>query len=99
MPGEKVILPALKKFSAAVTAKMTALTAGEPEDQLRGPLEASMQEVGHALALKVVSTGEPPDEPTSVPHKKNRLPLSDQLPHSSRFILHTYAAIFPTAPW
>ena len=58
MPYEKAILAALKKFADGVTAKMTTLTAGEPEDQLRGPFDAFMQEVGQALAQKVVCTGE-----------------------------------------
>ena len=31
MPDDKAILAALKKFADAVTAKMTTLTAGEPE--------------------------------------------------------------------
>ena len=56
--SEKDILQALKKFAEAVTAKMNQLTAGEPEDQLRGPFEVFMQEVGQALALEVVCTGE-----------------------------------------
>ena len=58
MPDEKAILAALKMFASTVTAKMTTLTAGEPEDQLRAPLETFMQEVGHALARKIVCTGE-----------------------------------------
>lgn len=58
MADERLILVALQKFSDSVTAKMTTLTVGEPEDQLRGPFEVFMQEVGQALALKVVSTGE-----------------------------------------
>ena len=58
MPDDKVILAALKKFADSVTAKMTTLTVGEPEDQLRGPFEVFMQEVGQALALKVVCAGE-----------------------------------------
>jgi hypothetical protein len=36
MPDEKGILAALKKFAATVTAKMTTLTVGEPEDRLGG---------------------------------------------------------------
>lgn len=32
---EKTVLAALRKFAGAVMAKMTTLTAGEPEDQLR----------------------------------------------------------------
>ena len=55
---EKAVLAALQKFAGAVTAKMTTLTVGEPEDQLRGPFEVFMQEVGQALARKVVCTGE-----------------------------------------
>ena len=58
MPDDKAILAALRKFADAVTAKMNTLTVGEPEDQLRGPFETFMQEVGHALAIDVVSTGE-----------------------------------------
>ncbi len=58
MPDEKAILAALKTFAATVTAKMTTLTAGEPEDQLRGPLETFIQEVGHALGRKIICTGE-----------------------------------------
>jgi hypothetical protein len=58
MTSEKAVLDALQKFADAVTAKMTTLTAGEPEDQLRGPFENLMEDVGRALARKVVSTGE-----------------------------------------
>ena len=58
MPAEVPILAALKKFADAVTAKMTALTAGEPEDQLRAPFEAFMQEVANTLHVAVVCTGE-----------------------------------------
>jgi len=58
MPDEKATLAALQRFADAVTAKMKALTPGEPEDQLRGPFETFIQEVGRALALKIVCTGE-----------------------------------------
>jgi len=58
MPDDKAILAALKKFAHAVTAKMNTLTVGEPEDQLRGPFETFMEQVGKALSLKVVCTGE-----------------------------------------
>jgi hypothetical protein len=57
-PELAAILAALRKFADAVTAKMSTLTAGEPEDQLRGPFEVFMVEVGKALAIKVVCTGE-----------------------------------------
>ena len=36
------IREALGDFAEAVAAKMTQLTAGEPEDQLRGPFENFM---------------------------------------------------------
>ena len=58
MPDEKAIFEALRKFADAVTAKTNTLAAGEPEDQLRGPFETFIQEVGQALSLEVVSTGE-----------------------------------------
>jgi len=35
MPDDTAMLTALKKFADSVTAKMTTLSAGEPEDQLR----------------------------------------------------------------
>lgn len=60
VPGTKedAVFAALRKFAASVTAKMTTLTAGEPEDQLRGPFEVLMQEVGQAIARPIVCTGE-----------------------------------------
>ena len=56
--SEQHILQSLKKFAEGVTAKMSQLTAGEPEDQLRAPFEVFIHEVGQALALEVVCTGE-----------------------------------------
>ena len=58
MPDEKAILAALRKFAETVTVKMTQLTTGEPEDQLRSPFETFMQEVGRMLASDVVCIGE-----------------------------------------
>jgi hypothetical protein len=58
MPNEKAVLVALQRFADSVTAKMTTLTVGEPEDQLRGPFGTFMEEVGRALVVKVVCTGE-----------------------------------------
>ena len=58
MPDIKPVLAALRQFAGAVTAKMSQLTAGEPEDQLRAPFETFMQEVARGLSLKVVCTGE-----------------------------------------
>ncbi|MBN2208556.1 MAG: N-6 DNA methylase [Candidatus Coatesbacteria bacterium] len=52
------IYQALQTFAEAVTAKMTQLTSGEPEDQLRGPLESFMGDAGPALGFSVVCTGE-----------------------------------------
>jgi len=51
---------ALRTFAAAVTAKMTQLTAGEPEDQVRGPFENFMAGVATALGWNVVCIGETP---------------------------------------
>ena len=51
---------ALQAFASAVTAKMTQLTAGEPEDQVRGPFENFMAGVAAALGWNVVCTGETP---------------------------------------
>jgi hypothetical protein len=58
MPNNNGVFDALKKFADTVTAKMNTLTAGEPEDQLRGPFEVFMNEVGRALAVNVVCAGE-----------------------------------------
>ncbi len=54
------IYNALQEFAAAVTAKMTQLTIGEPEDQVRGPFENLMADVAAALGWNVVCTGETP---------------------------------------
>ena len=75
MLGETAILHALQNFAETVTAKTTTLTLGEPEDQLRGPFEAFIQEIGDVLGRKVVCTGEAslagrlgrPDYAVSVP--------------------------------
>ena len=53
-------LAALQDFAASVTAKMTQITLGEPEDQLRAPFETFMDEVGRVLGWNVVCTGETP---------------------------------------
>jgi len=58
MSSEEALLGALRKFAEAVTAKMSQLTAGEPEDQLRAPFETLMHEFGGALSWKIVCTGE-----------------------------------------
>ena len=51
---------ALQDFAAAVTTKMTQLTSGEPEDQVRSPFENFMDYVAGALGWNVVCTGETP---------------------------------------
>ena len=51
---------ALQNFAAAVTAKMTQVTLGEAEDQVRGPFETFMAEAARALGWNVVCTGETP---------------------------------------
>lgn len=50
----------LETFAEAVTAKMTQVTPGESEDQLRGPFENFMAGVANSLAWKVVCKGETP---------------------------------------
>lgn len=52
------ILEALRSFAEAVKAKMSQLTRGEPEDQLRGPFETLMSDAARVLGWNVVCTGE-----------------------------------------
>jgi len=51
------VLAALRKFAYAVTAKMNAATPGDPEEQLRGPFDTFMQEVGKAHFNRIICTG------------------------------------------
>ena len=60
MTDGKSIAEALRGFAASVTAKMTQVTSGEPEDQLRGPFESFMASAAAALGSEVVCTGETP---------------------------------------
>ncbi|HOE10656.1 MAG TPA: N-6 DNA methylase [bacterium] len=55
---EHAILTALRDFAESVAAKMSQLTAGEPEDQLRGPFEHLLSDVACAFGWDVVCTGE-----------------------------------------
>ena len=48
----------LKEFADTVKAKMTTLTAGEPEEQLRSPFERFVVQAGAALAHDLVCAGE-----------------------------------------
>src|ERR1017187_6694831 len=52
------IKSALQSFAEAVKAKMSTLTHGEPEDQLRGPFENLMTDVARVLGWDVICTGE-----------------------------------------
>ncbi len=54
------VYKALQDFAAAVTAKMTQVTAGEPEDQVRGPFETFMAAAARVHGENVVCTGETP---------------------------------------
>jgi hypothetical protein len=49
---------ALRAFAATVTAKMTQITSGEPEDQVRAPFESFMVSVAGRLGSGIVCTGE-----------------------------------------
>lgn len=60
MKKKSSIHEAFQGFAAAVTSKMTQLTSGEPEDQLRGPFENLMAGVADALGWNLVCTGETP---------------------------------------
>ncbi|MBN1867679.1 N-6 DNA methylase [Candidatus Sumerlaeota bacterium] len=60
MTADKTLLAALRNFAAAVTARMTQLTPGEPEDQVRAPFENFMTGVADTLGWNLVCTGETP---------------------------------------
>jgi len=46
-----VILSQLQKFAATATAKLKTKT-GEPEEQLRAPLETFFQDAGKAFGMR-----------------------------------------------
>jgi len=60
MGTQSPILAALQEFAAAVTDKLSQLTLGEPEEQLRTPFENFMAAAAEALGWNVVCTGETP---------------------------------------
>ena len=60
MNKNTTIHDALKTFADAVKAKMTQITQGEREDQLRAPFENFMVSVANTLGWNVVCTGETP---------------------------------------
>ena len=77
MSTDPPILEALRTFAAAVTDKTTALTAGEPEDQLRAPFEAFMAALGDTRHVPVVCAGEA---------KLGRLGKPDYAVHSAKLL-------------
>jgi hypothetical protein len=54
----KTTYEALQGFAESVKAKLSTLTRGEPEDQLRAPFENFMRDVADVLRWKIVCTGE-----------------------------------------
>jgi hypothetical protein len=60
MTAMTTIHEALRAFAESVKSKMTQMTAGEPEDQLRGPFENFMAATASVLGLNIVCTGETP---------------------------------------
>jgi hypothetical protein len=54
---EAAVAAAVSQFGAAVTPRLTSL-AGEPEDQMRGPLEVMLGSVAQALGLRFDAVGE-----------------------------------------
>jgi hypothetical protein len=58
MNSQGDMLVSLQKFAAAVTAKMSQMTSGEPEDQIRSPFENFMTEAARSLGVSIVCTGE-----------------------------------------
>ncbi|MCK4787569.1 MAG: N-6 DNA methylase, partial [Desulfobacteraceae bacterium] len=55
-----LILAALRDFAHNVTAKAGGVLIGEPEDQLRSPIEIFLQNVGKALGHEIIIAGEVP---------------------------------------
>lgn len=58
MKDDILIYEALQGFASAVTEKMTQITPGEPEEQLRKPFDDFMSAAGPILGWDVVPTGE-----------------------------------------
>ena len=50
----------LCEFADDLQGKFSAVTAGEPENQLRGPIEQFLQKCGESLDIKVTLIGETP---------------------------------------
>ena len=60
MPTTSPIHAALREFAAAVTDKLSQITLGEPEEQLRTPFENFIATAADALGWDIVCTGETP---------------------------------------
>ena len=60
MNSSDTIYASLRKFASSVTEKMGQITHGEPEDQLRAPFEAFMNDAAAVFGWEVVCTGETP---------------------------------------
>ena len=60
MPTTSPIHAALREFAAAVTDKLSQITLGEPEEQLRTPFENFIASAADALGWDIVCTGETP---------------------------------------
>lgn len=60
MTRNDLIHNALQTFARTVRLKMTQLTVGEPEEQLRGPFDAFMTDFATAVGWNIVCTGETP---------------------------------------
>ena len=78
MSDDTLIFEALQKFSALVTEKMTQITEGEPEDQLRAPFERFMSDLASIWGWNAVCTGETPlpdrmGRPDYAVHRNNLL--------------------------
>ncbi|MDD5556561.1 MAG: N-6 DNA methylase [bacterium] len=73
------IRESLETFATNVKAKMTQLTTGEPEDQLRGPFENFKAAVAKALGWNIVCIGE-----TRLP---NRLGRPDYAVHVKKLLV------------
>jgi len=58
LSAEEATLVALRAFADSVKGKAGALSHGEPEDQLRKPLEVLLETVGQAINVGVVCKGE-----------------------------------------
>ncbi len=57
-PKSDPVVEALQAFADRVKAKFSAGKVGEPEDQLRGPFETMLTDIGVALGYDVIPEGE-----------------------------------------